>query len=107
MEEWCQSQVWRYKNRKKKNILNSENTPCIYQGKEDALAQRASVSLTGGTRSQGTRMSVLGMGSLDSPTATQEDSVESELAPSSCLHSSLCCCCESSSWAPGLVSSNI
>eukprot|EP00983_Pelagomonas_calceolata_P004179 136242-Pelagomonas_calceolata.AAC.1 len=23
-------------------------------------------------------------------------------APWSCLHSSLCCCCEASSWAPGL-----
>eukprot|EP00983_Pelagomonas_calceolata_P134317 1162050-Pelagomonas_calceolata.AAC.4 len=25
-------------------------------------------------------------------------------APPSCLHSPLCCCCEASSWAPGLVS---
>eukprot|EP00983_Pelagomonas_calceolata_P066821 1149226-Pelagomonas_calceolata.AAC.1 len=48
---------------------------------------------------------VEGMGSIDSPTFSQEDSVESGLSTLSCLHNPLCCCCEASSWAPGLESS--
>eukprot|EP00983_Pelagomonas_calceolata_P065108 1148441-Pelagomonas_calceolata.AAC.8 len=53
---------------------------------------------------------VKGMGSTDSPTHTQEDCVESDLCTLQLfavqtLHSSLCCCREASSWAPGLVSS--
>eukprot|EP00983_Pelagomonas_calceolata_P128722 1161540-Pelagomonas_calceolata.AAC.2 len=47
-----------------------------------------------------------GMGSIDSPTDTQEDCVESDLGTLSSLRSSLCRCCEASSWAPGLVPSH-
>eukprot|EP00983_Pelagomonas_calceolata_P040261 1137533-Pelagomonas_calceolata.AAC.1 len=45
----------------------------------------------------------LGMGSIDSPTHTQKDCVESDLSALSCLHSSLFCCSEASKWAPGLL----
>eukprot|EP00983_Pelagomonas_calceolata_P035764 1119379-Pelagomonas_calceolata.AAC.1 len=44
----------------------------------------------------------LGIDSVDSPTHTQKDCVESDLITLSCLHSCLCCCCEASDWAPGL-----
>eukprot|EP00983_Pelagomonas_calceolata_P017924 562142-Pelagomonas_calceolata.AAC.2 len=48
---------------------------------------------------------IQGMGNIDSPAHNQEECVESGLKILECLHSSLCCCCEASSWTPGLVSS--
>eukprot|EP00983_Pelagomonas_calceolata_P030981 973105-Pelagomonas_calceolata.AAC.1 len=57
-----------------------------------------------------TQIKIEGMGSVESPTHTQKDCVPHTQrrvisAPWSCLHGSLCRCCEASSWAPGLVSS--
>eukprot|EP00983_Pelagomonas_calceolata_P063725 1147849-Pelagomonas_calceolata.AAC.2 len=42
-------------------------------------------------------MARLGMGSINSPTHTQEDCWRVISAPGSCLHGSLCCCCEACS----------
>eukprot|EP00983_Pelagomonas_calceolata_P130060 1161657-Pelagomonas_calceolata.AAC.8 len=47
---------------------------------------------------------VEGMESVDSPTHTQEDCVESGLGTLKLLAQFTCCCCEASSWALGLVS---
>eukprot|EP00983_Pelagomonas_calceolata_P037199 1136239-Pelagomonas_calceolata.AAC.4 len=45
---------------------------------------------------------VEGMGSIDSPIHTQEACVESNLCTLELFAQLLCCCCEASSWAPGL-----
>eukprot|EP00983_Pelagomonas_calceolata_P073123 1152016-Pelagomonas_calceolata.AAC.1 len=44
---------------------------------------------------------VEGMGSIDSPTNTQEDCAKSDLGTLRLSYNSLCCCCEASSWLPG------